>query len=155
MSEAVLEFVHRSIAPILFAAALMLALDGLGSQNEFLRTAKKATMSDVVFEQDSFYSENSEIVDASVVKSSVIMNPVCKITIKTGTTTVAYTCMSNGSYVVVTDSLNQAPGVNSKHQELVNSSAELSLSWIIGEYKQKEVYDDAGQLNEVIYERND
>ena len=151
MSEAVLEFVYRSIAPILFAAALMLALDGLGSQNEFLRTAKKATMSDIVFEQDSFYSENSEIVDASVVKSSVIMNPVCKITIKTGD----YTCMSNGSYVVVTDSLNQAPGVNSKHQELVNSSAELSLSWIIGEYKQKEVYDDAGQLNEVIYERND
>ena len=56
MSEAVLEFVYRSIAPILFAAALMQALNGLGSQNEFLRTAKKATMSDVVFEQDSFYS---------------------------------------------------------------------------------------------------
>lgn len=153
MPDAILKFIDVAIATSITVVALIISLADLNTMINQLQIAKVKSMGDVVFVQDNKYTENNTAVDASIVRGSIVMDPVCKIVVISGATSVSYTRMSDGGYVVVEEQLNQAPGVDSKSRKLVASSAELNLSWLIGKYRQKEIYDVAGQLDKVVYEK--
>lgn len=153
MPDAILKFIDVAIATSITVVALIISLADLNTTINQLQIAKVESMGDVVFVQDNKYSENNTAVDASIVRGSIVTDPVCKIIVTSDAMSVSYTKMSDGSYVVVEERLNQAPGVDSKSRKLVASSAELKLSWLIGKYRQKEVYDTTGQLDSVVYEK--
>ena len=153
MFDTIINFVERSVGPLLFAAGIAALLGLLNSQTNFLNAVKETYTSDAVLSQEYVEKDYKETVTNDEIIGTLLAGPSVemKIVNKQGWRTITVTPQSDGSLHIVTVEKFGATNKEVYNKTIFNLQG-FDRTWIqTGEYSQDFKYGSSGELESITY----
>lgn len=152
MIDLITNFIVNAAAILFFVTAISNYTYSVESIENQIRAAREVVVDDAVYAQRVGVEPYSESKTGAAIVSEILSRPEYRIVVIDGVSKTAYRWFSDGSLLVMHDTLNPAPGVESGYSELYYSMDDFINLVLIGEYSMKIEYDaGSAQITEVVY----